>query len=80
MDKTSWKDRVTDAWVLRRVEEKGNNLPKLEWRKFGHVWRMNYLLTRAIEGNIDGTKGRGRRRKQLLDDLKKRPWTWKQKH
>ena len=33
---------------------------------------MNYLLTRAIEGNIEGTKGRGRRCKQLLDDLKKK--------
>ena len=72
MEKTSWKDRVTDAWVLHRVEEKGNNLPKIEWRKVGHVWRMNYLLTRAIEGNIEGTKGRGRRCKQLLDDLKKK--------
>jgi len=33
---------------------------------------MNYLLTRAIEGKIEGTKGRGRRLKQLLDDLKKK--------
>jgi len=33
---------------------------------------MNYLLTRAIEGKIEGTKERGRRRKQILDDFKEK--------
>jgi hypothetical protein len=39
----------------------------------GHVLRRNFLLKHVIEGKIKGrievTGGRGRRHKQLLDDL-----------
>jgi hypothetical protein len=42
----------------------------------GHILRRNCLLQRLIEGKIKGemevTRRRGRRRKQLLDDLKDR--------
>jgi len=41
---------------------------------FGHILRRDCLLKHIIEGKIEGRKGvtgrRGRRRKQLLDDLK----------
>ena len=47
---------------------------KANW--IGHNLRRNCLLKQVIEGKIKGeievTKGRGRRRKKLLDDLKYR--------
>ena len=45
---------------------------KANW--IGHILRRNCLLKQVIEGKIEGrvevTGRRGRRRKQLLDDLK----------
>ena len=47
---------------------------KANW--IGHVLRRNCLLQRVIEGKIQGrievTGRRGRRRRKLLDDLKER--------
>jgi hypothetical protein len=51
-----------------------NKKRKAYW--FGHVSRRNYFLKPVIEKNIaerlEVMGGRGRRRKQLLDDLKER--------
>jgi hypothetical protein len=45
---------------------------KANW--MGHVLRTNCLLNHVVEGRIEGgievTQRRGRRRKQLLDDFK----------
>jgi len=42
----------------------------------GHILRRNFLLQRAIEGKIQGgievTGRRGKRREKLLDELKER--------
>jgi hypothetical protein len=50
---------------------------------FGQVLRRNCLLKHVIERNMEGsievTEIRGRRRKQLLDDLKKNRGYWKLK-
>jgi len=47
---------------------------KANW--IGHILRINCLLQRAIEGEIQGgievTGRRGRRRRKLLNDLKER--------
>jgi len=47
---------------------------KANW--FGHILRRNCLLQRVIEGKIEGgievTRRRGRKRMKLLDDLKER--------
>jgi hypothetical protein len=47
---------------------------KANW--IGHIFRRNCLLQRVIEENIKGeievTGRRGRRRRNLLDDLKER--------
>jgi hypothetical protein len=49
----------------------------------GHVLRRNCLLKHVTEGNIEGkielTGRRGRRRKQLLDDRKEKRKYWKLK-
>ena len=65
--------------VLLRVKEQRNILHEISKRKanwIGHVLRRNCLLQRVIEGKINGgievTRRRGRRRKKLLDDLKEK--------
>jgi hypothetical protein len=62
--------------VLLRVSEQRNILQEIRKRKanwIGHILRRNCLLKQVIEGKIQGqievTRRRGRRRKKLLDDL-----------
>jgi hypothetical protein len=54
---------------------------KANW--IGHILRRNCLLKHVIEGKLEGriemTRRRGRRRKQLLDDLKEKRRYWKLK-
>ena len=70
---------VKNEEVLLRVNEQRNILHEIRNRKanwIGHILRRNCLLQQAIEGKIKGqievTRRRGRRRKELLDDLKDR--------
>ena len=63
--------------VLQRVKDERNVLQVIQRRKancIDHCLRRNCLLKHAMEGKIGGsievTGRRGRRRKQLLDDLK----------
>ena len=79
MEKISWTDHVRNEEVLLRVNEQRNILHEIRKRKanwIGHILRRNCLLKQVIEGKIKGemevAKGRGRRRKKLLDDLRNR--------
>jgi len=79
MEKVSWTDDVRNEEVLLRVKEQRNILHEIGKRKanwIGHILRRNCLLQRVIEGKIKGvldvTGRRERRRRKLLDDLKKR--------
>ena len=59
--------------IVPRVNEERNVLHTIKRRKanwFGHILHRNCLLKHVIEGKIEGTGRRGRRRKQLLDDIK----------
>ena len=65
--------------MLLRVNEQRNILHEIRKRKtnwIGHILRRSCLLQQAIEGKIEGqievTRRRGRRRKKLLDDRKDR--------
>ena len=65
--------------VLLRVNEQRNILHEIrKWKAnwIGHILHRNCLLKHVIKGNIKGeikvTRTRGRRRKELLDDLKDR--------
>jgi hypothetical protein len=78
MGKTIWTDRVRNE-VLRRVKEERSILNTIQRRKanwIGRILRRNCLLKHVIEGKVDGRiemRGRrGRKRKQLLDDLKEK--------
>jgi hypothetical protein len=73
MEKISWTDRVNNESVLHRVKEERNILLTIRRRKanwIGHILRRNCLLSHIVGGKIIGTRRQGRRRKQLLDDLK----------
>ena len=65
--------------ILLRVKEQRNILHEIsKWKAnwVGHILGRNCLLQRVIEGKIQGwievTGRRGRRRTKLLDDLKER--------
>jgi hypothetical protein len=86
MEKISWTDRVRNEEVLHRVKEERNILHKIKRRKanwIGHILRRNCLLKHVIEGKLEERikmmGRRGRRRKQLLDDLKEKRGYWKLK-
>ena len=79
MEKISWTDHVRKEEVLYRVKEQRNILHEMnKWKAnwIGHISRRNCLLQRVIEGKIKGgievTGERGRRRRELPDDLKER--------
>jgi hypothetical protein len=70
---------VRNEEVLHRVKEERNIIHRIKRRKanwIGHILRRNCLLKQVIEGKLEGrieiTGRRGRRRKQLLDDLKEK--------
>ena len=79
MEKISWTDHVRNEDVLLGANEQRNILHEIRKRKanwIGHILRRNCLLKQVIEGKIkeviEVTGRRGRRRRKLLDDLKKR--------
>jgi hypothetical protein len=72
----SWTDRVRNEEVLHRAKEERNIVLTVKRRKvnwIGHILRRNCPLKQVIEGKVEGrmevTGRRGRRCKQLLDDL-----------
>jgi hypothetical protein len=86
MEKISWTDRMRNEEVLHRVNEERNILHTIKRRKanwIGHILRRNCLLKHVPEGKLQGriemTGRRGRRRKQLLDALKEMRRYWKLK-
>jgi hypothetical protein len=87
MEKISWADRVSNEEVLHRVKEERNILHAIKRRNanwIGHIWRRNCFLEHVIGGKLEGrievAGRRGRRSKQLLEDLKekRRHWTLKE--
>jgi hypothetical protein len=86
MEKNSWTDHVRNEEVLHRLKEERNILHTITRRKanrIGHILRRNCPLKHVIAGKLQGrievTGRRGRRRKQLLDDLKEEGRYWKLK-
>ena len=83
MEKIKWSEKVTNEQVLERIGEKRTLVNNILCRKanwIGHILRRNCLLHEAIEGQMSEVKGVGRRRTQLLDDLRniRRYWELKE--
>ena len=79
MEKISWTEHVRIEEVLLRFNEQRNILHEINRRRanwIGHILSRNCLLKQVIEGKVKGgievTGRRGRRRRDLLDDLKER--------
>jgi hypothetical protein len=65
--------------VLHRDKEKRNILRTIKRRKanlIGYRFRSNSLPKHVTEGKIEVRKRRGRRCKQLLDDVKEKRSYW----
>jgi hypothetical protein len=78
MEKISWTDRVRNEEVLQTVKEERNIVHTIKRRKanwIGHILRRNCLLKHGMKGKLEGriemTGRRGRRREQLLMTLRK---------
>jgi len=79
MEKISWTDHLKNEEVLHNTKKERNILHTVGRRKanrIGRVFRRNLLLKHVIEGKLEGTRRRGRRLKQLLDDLKEKRRYW----
>jgi len=83
MKNISWIDRVRNDVVLPRIQQDRNILHtqnRSKAKRIGHIFCRNCLLNHVIEGKIDVridvTGRRGRRSKQLLDDLKEKRGYW----
>jgi hypothetical protein len=78
MEKISWTDRMKNE-ALRSVKEERNILYSINRRKancIGHMLHRNCLLKHATEDKIEVTARLGRRRKQLLGDLRETRRYW----
>jgi len=85
MMEISWTGHVRNEEVLHRDKEESNDWRGIRRRanRIGPNLHTNCLLKRVIKGKIDGrievTGRRGRRRKQVQDDLKEKTGYWKLK-
>ena len=70
MKKIKWSEKVTNEQVLDRIGEKMTICRKANW--ICRTLRRNYLFHDVIEGQMTEVKGVGRRRTQLLGDLRNR--------
>ena len=73
--KIDWREHITNEDVLEIVQENRSILKVIQKRKanwIGHILRGEEMLRKIIEGKIEGKRGRGRKRIQMLNDLKKR--------
>ena len=68
-----WSEKVTNREVFGLIVEKSkllNNILRRKANWSGHILRINCLLHDAVEGQIPEVKRVGRKRIQLLDDLR----------
>ena len=83
MGKVKWSDRKTNEEVLQMVSEERSLLCKILSRKknwIGYVLRGEGLLRDVMEGRMEGKRGRGRKRKSMLEELMKRDYAQMKRH
>ena len=68
MEKIKWSENVSNDQILDRIGEKRTLLNNILRRKINWIDHIHD----AIEGKMTEVKGVGRRRTQLLDDLRNR--------
>ena len=69
----SWKEMKSNAEVLKMIGLKNTELvlsiKKKKLAYYGHVRRHYSLQKLVLEGNVDGKRGRGRRRKSWTGNV-----------
>ena len=73
MMKISYTEHVSNEEVLRRTNSKRTLKSEIIRRKlqyFGHVVRGERLQRRLLDGQVEGTRGRGRPRRTWMTDIK----------
>ena len=73
MENISWKDHMTNEYVLDQVKENRkllNTILEMKKRWLGHILRRDSLVKEVIEGRMEGKRGRGKPRIMMLDDIK----------
>ena len=70
---------MTEEELLHKIKKVRNTLQRVKRSRaswIGHILHGNCLLKHVIEGKvegrIEGTRRQGRRRRQLLDELKEK--------
>jgi len=78
MEKISRTDSAEneELYRARKNRDISHTLKRRKANWTGENLLRNCLLTHVIEGNIEGTGTRGRRRKQIIDDLKEKKRYW----
>jgi hypothetical protein len=69
----TWTDRVRNEEIFDRVKEEKNILQttkRTEAKRIGHILRRHCILKHVIKGKTEGKGRRGRRSKQLLNNVK----------
>jgi hypothetical protein len=86
VEKVEETNCVRNEEVLQRVKEEMNILHLIRRRKancIGHILRrkcrLKHIIERKVEGSIEMVGRKGKRRKQLLDDLEQMTGYWKLK-
>ena len=72
----SWKDKVSNEDVLKRLGVKRELLSSMKINKltyFGHITRHESLQKTILTWKVEGGRGKGRPRRQWYDDVKE--WT-----
>ncbi|GFR59213.1 UDP-glucuronosyltransferase 2A1-like [Elysia marginata] len=76
--KISWKDKKTNQEVCDHLGTKREIAKAIKTRKikyFGHIKRLTSFLKDVLEGKIEGSRPRGRQRRQWVDEIAE--WTGK---
>ncbi|KAJ4428389.1 hypothetical protein ANN_24409 [Periplaneta americana] len=73
MEHVKWIDRIRNETMLERVGEERMKLKLIRNRKrnwLNHWLRRNCIVKEVLEGMVNGRNVRGRRRYQMIDDIK----------
>jgi hypothetical protein len=79
VEKISWTERAKNEEMFHVAKEDRNILLTIRRGQANwicHILRGTSLLKHVIEGRVSGKSRRGRRREQLLDELKEKRRHW----
>jgi hypothetical protein len=76
MTRTSWKDKIKNEEILRKVKIQKRLMEEIMKRKTtfcGHIMRHDTIQRTLLEGKVEGKRARGRQRLTWFDNIK--DWT-----